>query len=548
MRNLRQAILAAVLALGAPAARAAPDADTPVRTRVQELVEMIATGDGASRASAADEMAKLGRPAVQHVGRFAYLIRDAAGRDVLAGALARIGVDDSIALLQAYPATSATKGDSPVRELVAALRALRDPKLAVVVELTPAVPQNAARVPPDAAFEIGDTLPGALAWGDFAVKKVKGTIQVDVEGGGARFESVEADRPRALRVGPRKRPILVFWRLDRWYAASASLLSGKQRGEDVELWDADLDGTFTGPKDFVRLGDGAFQRIDEGGLVVGAQGLATMSVRATGTGAMVTLVPEPLPPDVGQWTLDALAVVNDWRRSVALPPVLLNLTRCAACAKHVEYWKLNGYSGHDEAPDRPGWCAEGAQAGKKSSVWDTSDGAKLARVITGTVLHRASCLGAVAEGEGISIGAGTCIWGGELDASRRGFPVLVPGPGQDSVAVNCESELPPPDRDANFFAAPHGYPVAVVWKGAWSDAKNARIDLFSTVAGASPESVAGELFSPEHPYSDKRRPIETGAVTFVAAKPLERRRAYVARFRCDRDAGPVEFVWTFMTR
>src|SRR5882724_10229515 len=99
MRNLRVTVLTAALALGAAASIAAPEADAPLRTRVQELVEMIATGDDASRTSAADEMVKLGRPAVPHVGRFAYLLRDAAGRDVVAGALARIGVDDSIALL-----------------------------------------------------------------------------------------------------------------------------------------------------------------------------------------------------------------------------------------------------------------------------------------------------------------------------------------------------------------------------------------------------------------------------------------------------------------
>jgi len=74
-------------------------------------------------------------------------------------------------------------------------------------------------------------------------------------------------------------------------------------------------------------------------------------------------------------------------------------------------------------------------------------------------------------------------------------------------------------------------------------------EISLTISGEGEiKSVPGELFSPEHPYSDKRRPIETGAVTFVAAKPLDRRRAYVARFRCDRDAGPAEFAWTFSTR
>jgi hypothetical protein len=537
--------LAAVLAW--PAA-AAPDADAALRERVRELVEMLATGDESSRALAADELAKLGRAAVPHVGRVAHLLGDAAGRRAAAAALARIGAEDSLALLQAYPAAPSTKDEAARKELVAALRALRDPKLAVVVELAPSVATNAARVPPDAAHAIGDTLPEALAWGEFAVKKSKGAIQVDVEGGGARFENVDADRPRALRVGPRKRPILVFWRLDRWHAASASLLAGKQRGEDVELWDADLDGAFDGPKDFIRFGDGAFQRIEEGGLVLGAQGLATMDVKTTESGALVTLVPEPLPEGTGRWTVDTLAVVNEFRRGAALPPVLLNLARTAACEKHVEYWRLNGYTGHDEASDRPGYTAEGAQAGKKSSVWDTSDGVKLARVIGATVLHRASLLGAAAEGEGIAIGSGTCLWGGELDASRRGFPVLVPGPGEDAAPAICESEQPPPDRDRQYYAPPRGFPVTVLWRGAWNDVKRARLELFAVGPLGAAEPVPGDEFTPEHPYSGKGRQIEIGAATFVAAKPLDRRRAYVARFRCERDTGPVEFTWTFSTK
>jgi len=39
-----------------------------------------------------------------------------------------------------------------------------------------------------------------------------------------------------------------------------------------------------------------------------------------------------------------------------------------------------------------------------------------------------------------------------------------------------------------------------------------------------------------------------GGSVGAGEKPLERRRAYVARFRCDRDAGPAEFVWTFVTK
>jgi hypothetical protein len=548
MRILRRTIAGLALVAVAAAAPGGTDADSALRTRVQQLVEMMATGDASSRDAASAELVKLGRAAVPHVPRFAHLLRDRAGRDVVAAALAKIGIEDSIALVMAYPSNWPEKGRQDVTDLLAALRSLRDPKLAVAVELAPALASVAARVPPGAEYEIADRLPSSLAWGEFAVRKSKGSIQVDAEGGGARFETVDADRPRCLRVGPRKRPILVYARLDRWYAASGSVLLGKLHAEDVELWDADLDGTFTGPLDRLRIGDGAYQPIPANGLVFTSGGPSLMTIRATAGGAAATFVPEPLPPDLGEWTVRALEVINSWRRGVGLAPVLVNLARSAACAKHVDYWRQNGFSGHDESAGRPGYTAEGAQAGRSSSVWEMAEASKLARVITATVLHRSTCLGRPEDGLGVGIGSGSCLWGGDLDVSAHDAPVLVPGPGQEDVPVVCEVEQPAPDRDANFYATPHGYPVAVVWGGVWDDARSARIELFLAGPGGAIDPVAGELFAPDKPYSDKGRPIETGAATFVSSKPLDRRRTYVARFRAERAGGPVDLSWSFTTK
>src|SRR5262245_26730232 len=203
MRILRRTTAVLTLLAAAAAAPAGSDPDSALRTRVQQLVEMMATGDAASRDTASAELVKLGRAAVPHVPRFAHLLRDRAGRDVAAAALAKIGLDDSIALVMAYPSNWPEKSRQDVTELLATLRALRDPKLASVVELVPAQASVAARVPPGEELEITDRLPSSLAWGDFSVKKGKGSIQVDVEGGGARFETVDADRPKCLRVGAR---------------------------------------------------------------------------------------------------------------------------------------------------------------------------------------------------------------------------------------------------------------------------------------------------------------------------------------------------------
>jgi hypothetical protein len=548
MRILLRTTAWLFLLAAATAAPGGTDADAALRTRVQQLVEMMATGDASSRDTASAEFVKLGRAAVPHLPRLAHLLREPGGRDVVAAALAKIGLEDSIALLMAYPSNWPEKGRQDVTELIAALRALRDPKLATVVELAPAQASAAGRVPPDTEIAIDDRLPSSLAWGDFAVRKSKGSAQVDVDGNGARLEAVEADHARCLRVGPRKRPILVYARLDRWYAASGSVLLGKLRAEDVELWDADLDGTFTGPRDRLRIGDGAYQPIPANGLVFTSAGLATMTIRATAGGAAATFVPEPLPPDLGSWTVRALDVMNAWRRGVGLGPVLPNLTRAAACAKHVDYWRLNGFSGHDEVASRPGYSVDGAQAGRKSSVWEDPEPARLVRVITATVLHRSTCLGPSGEGLGVAAGSGSCLWGGDLDVSEHGAPLLVPGPGQEDVPILCETEQPTPDRDANFYGAPRGYPISVVWSRVWDDLHSARIEVFLAGPGGAADPVAGEEFTPERPYTAKGRTIETAAATFVAGKPLERRRTYVVRFRGERTNRPVELSWSFTTK
>ena len=103
---MRRLVLAPLLVvLLAASSGASPDADgAALRTRVQQLVEMMATGDAGSKASAADQLVRLGLPAVREVSRFAHVFAKAEDRDFVAAALARIGVDQSIALILAHPA------------------------------------------------------------------------------------------------------------------------------------------------------------------------------------------------------------------------------------------------------------------------------------------------------------------------------------------------------------------------------------------------------------------------------------------------------------
>lgn len=534
---------APAVALALLAGVAASDEGEPLRQRVRELVDMMATGDEGSRVMAADALVALGRGAVEHVPRCAHLVAEPAARDVLAGALARIGADDAIAILVGNSfGTQAER--AATLALAGAVRATRDPRAVETVDLVPAPGPDPVRIPPDLEHEIGDALPAALAWDAFPVRRAKDALQVTLAPESGRTETVEAARPRVLRVGPHKRPILVYRRLDRWYAASGSLLAGRCRGEAVELWDADLDGWFAGAADRVRIGDGAYQPLPADGLVQGPGGLATMSVRTTEQGASVAFAPEPLPREPGEAALDAVAALNRWRRGVGLPPALVNLPRSADCALHVEYWRRNGFSAHEEVRGRPGYTTAGALAGRRSSVSERGDAGEVVRVFAATVLHRASCLGSAAEGVGIAAGSGTALWGGDVDFAARGFPLLVPGPGQEAPA-SCEPEVPPPDRDPRFYAQPRGYPVSVVWRGAWSDVADARIELFTVAPSGAATPVPGTLFTPEEPYWRAGRSMELGSATFVADRPLARGPTYVARFTAKRGEAEAGFTWSF---
>src|SRR5262245_16492149 len=57
--------------------------------------------------------------------------------------------------------------------------------------------------------------------------------------------------------------VLLYCKNQTWYASSAAMLKGTAGKETLEFLDADLDGDFFGPKDFLRHGGNAFRPVDD---------------------------------------------------------------------------------------------------------------------------------------------------------------------------------------------------------------------------------------------------------------------------------------------
>ena len=67
---------------------------------------------------------------------------------------------------------------------------------------------------------------------------------------------------------------------------------------------------------------------------------------------------------LGAWTF-----VNAFRHPLGLLPKFLVLPHGEMCQKHVECWRRNGFTGHDEDASKPGFGEEGEEAGHSSTAW-----------------------------------------------------------------------------------------------------------------------------------------------------------------------------------
>lgn len=574
-------------ALVVAAAALAFAGDPPAAERLDALVEDLGELDASVRARAAKELRKLGPDAVPELMR--RLPADVGSRrfDGVLDAVADLDVEAAIAAIQstrsewtakgwrrsakspppkdekpaprgrrAKEPEEAPEGERVVDAILTRLRARRAPSVRRSVALESGALWDAAFVPPWLAQPVGKRLPEALAGADVPVRDEATRLALDVARDGKFATFVSADAARVIETGPKRAPrrVVVFRRLGGWFAAPAATLAGEVDGTPVEFLDADQDGAFDGDADVVRFGDGAYRRLgaDEHVAWTGA-GIVTWRLRRDGPAWALDVETEPEPAWRTPEQAKELAALAAWRQAIGLAPQRIDRARSEACGLHHAYWTSNGFSGHDEYKDRPGFTDAGATAGKRSSVGTSPEGDRFVRDIGWTILHRGSCVGDAGDGVGAFAGpAGSLLWGTRIDASGRGFPILVPGAGQSGVPVKCEPEIPVPDRDPRYYETPRGAPVAVTWSRAgarWTELKDLRLELFADGEGDDVgDPLSGTLWCAEHRYKeDFAAGFPEESAIFCAAQPLAPGTSYTARFRATGREGPVEIVWQFRT-
>lgn len=561
-RCVRPALALVVCAFVACAIRGgAVRADEPsLDEKVDALVPGLVAAEAPARRAALDALQKLGVPALPALLR-------AAGREVgsptfeaAVGAAAAIDADQALAAVESCRSSwsglgwtreaEGRKGRTVVEILEDRLLAARKAEWSKPAKLSAATLDDGFRVPPWAELRVTDMLPNHLAWADVACREKGGKLEIDTGLDGRFATRVDPARAQVVSIGPRERArrVLVYRKLDAWYAAPPELLRGSVAGTPVELMDAEGDGDFTGPADLVRFGDAPFRPLREGPFAWIGGALVRFRLRREDGAICVSIVSEPEPAWLDAPSAAGMAALHQWRTAFGMAPERIDAEKWRACGLHHEFWRHNGFTAHDEDPAGRGYTPEGERAGKSASAWEVGDGPGFVRRIGASVLHRSSLVGRPEDGVGFFVGPrGSLLWGGMIDSSARGGPLTVPAAGQTGVPLACEPESPLPTREPGFYDRPRGFPVSATWTGlAARPAGGRTLELFE--AGAA-KPVAGVTFSDESPYNDGFRNGYPGdSVIFVADAPLREGALYTARVRAAGTGGPIEVVWQFRAK
>jgi hypothetical protein len=383
------------------------------------------------------------------------------------------------------------------------------------------------------------------------------SLLLDADGDGTLETKLAAAESKVVLLGlpgPSSRvvPVLFYRKADRWYACASSLLRGT-RGKVVFEWlDADLDGSFDGPADERRVGDGAFGPngdvrtfgLDEGPasyqLVHEDQQAGAWSLKLLG-------VRRPESADDDAW--EGLIGLGVLRMRIGLAAPGLDVTRCRGCKKHCEYLVQNaasdsvaGLLAHTEKAELPGYSEEGAAAGGASGLAPIGDTVEGARALLPTLLHRSSLLADASTAYGIGCAKGrsgwAAIWGGGVGVPA-GAPLVVPAPGQTGVPPFGSAEVPDPDEPKGWYARPRGYPIAVYFAG--GSVPNATLKPFDGTT-----EIPAHVWTPKNAVSS-RSPNNDGAVFLMPDAPLSRATTYRVELTADLDGKAARFVWSFST-
>jgi hypothetical protein len=432
--------------------------------------------------------------------------------------------------------------------------------------LKPAILSNADRVPLGLRFPITTKELPELAGRSVAVLQTEKQLQIDLDGDGRFEKRIPAKRPKVLGIPCKDadgkasiRQLLFAHDATGWWAAPAALLKGKQGGTEVLLLDADLDGVFCGPNDWLAFGEGSLHRVEpDHRLVADGEFLGSYELITEQRGVRLVVQPLGQGKDANRLQWLALLVTNEFRTSIGLPPTRLDPGRCDGCQKHALYLKANNYDyslpwdgvgSHDEVPGNPGYTEEGHRAAKRHATAGTPDAALGIVGQSHTMLHRMSFIGRAGGGLGVgaidgaknSSATGYSVVGGPVATpGNLGEVVVVPAPGQRKVPTRIRAERPNVEDDPAFYQRERGYPISVTW-GTLRITQSS-LQLFD----ARGKAVPGRCFTPDKAIHSSR-PANGYSAFFVADQPLQSGTNYTVEFRANVRDTPLRWVWTFAT-
>jgi len=356
--------------------------------------------------------------------------------------------------------------------------------------------------------------------------------------------------------------VLLYCKNQMWYASSASMLKGTAGKETLEFLDADLDGDFFSPKDFMRHGGNAFRPVDDHRLMLLQDSIGQYEIDTSQRAPRLAIKPLPWPAWTDATQRLGTCLVAECRQLGGLSPFWLDENRSSLCRAHANYLDQNKFTfetsvlqTHAEEPDRPGYTKAGADAATKVVISFTGD---MTEAVTGQIwsmFHRAAFLGPPDDGMGIAMKVGslagipgyTVFWGNRASIPADGMPICFPAAGSRGSATFCAREAPGVKDDPNFYNTQRGLDVSVTYGKL--PLSNIKLELFLEAKGGL-RSVPGRQFSHERPVNADFDPKNSSTAFFVADQMLKTATWYMAAFRADLADSkvPFELVWWFETQ
>ena len=554
-----RALLAAgllALALATPGLARAGDLSPEEQRWVKDLVAALGANSPRVRRGAEDGISKMGVDALPTLAEALPGIR---GESVLKGlrraleGMGRAEVTTALARLsQAAGSRAAAKRYDDLAALLAGVAAgTADGGVPATLALVPARLDDWTLVPFAVERPIEGRLPPDLVPGVFIASPEGGLLKVDTDGDSKTDVVLAPGAARVVEAGPpdHRVAVLVYGKGGTWWCSSTSLLRGGGGSSVVELLDVDLDGRFDGPRDQVRVGDGAFGPAGDAHRLALEDRTVAWRVVVEGGARHLALTPEPAPAGIEAEAAAVIAAVNRRRRGIGLPPVRADADHCDACKSHAIYLQKNegsaetaGLGAHLEQAGKPGYTPEGAIAGANSVLSGATDADAAVEEFAATMLHGKALWGPGTRGFGAGIapgrGGATVLWGEDPGLVSNGVPLVVPAPGQRRVPLRGHAEVPEPDQPPGWYGSPRGFPVSAFTTGL--NLRDVKVRLFLS-DGKTP--VPGRLWTDDAPI----HPGFHGGAFFMPAAPLEPRQSYVAVVSGKGAQGEASWTWAFRT-